>query len=86
MKKVALSMIGLLVLALFNSCASMPAQRVTLSPKSVEDLRRLQSVTTRRSRSARFLSCIKELNFEGMRQELLIPACEAAMGKLDKSK
>lgn len=83
MKKVKLMFISLSLMAL-GSCASMPAQRVTLSPKSVEDLKRLRSVTGRRSRSVRFLSCVKELNFEGIKQELIIPACEAAMGSLTK--
>ncbi len=71
--------ISLSLLALFSGCAALPAQKVALSKESVQDLRLIMAPKSKASRSARFLQCVKDLQFDGLKPELLIPVCEAAM-------
>lgn len=74
--------IALSILALLNSCAALPAQKVTLSKESVQELRLITSKPKQASRSARFLQCVRNMNYEGIKQSLLIKVCESAMGSI----
>lgn len=80
--KVKTMFISTFILTLVSSCGSLPAQKVEISQKSVEDLRLISAKKSSGSRSARFLQCVKDLSFEGIKQELLVSVCEAAMGSI----
>jgi hypothetical protein len=74
----------LLLLTLLNSCAELSVQKVSLDAKTVHALKYgIKGKGQRASRSVRFLQCVKELNFEGLKQSLIVGACEAAMGSIN---
>lgn len=81
-KKVKQMFISIFTLTLVSSCGSFPAQKVTLDDKSITAIKSGKSIIVRKSRAEKFLQCVKELNFEGMKQTLIVGACEAAMGSI----
>lgn len=83
MKKVKQMFISLFTLTLISSCGSLlPAQKVSLDAKSITAIKAVKSKSVKKSRSDRFMDCLKDLNFEGIKQTLIVGACEAAMGSI----
>ena len=68
-----------IILIIISSCGSLPAQKVTLDEKSIAAIK-FQSA--KKSRAERFINCVKDMNFEGLKQSLIVEACEAAMGSI----
>lgn len=60
-------------------CTGLIARKVDLSDKSIEALKPAKAI----SRSDKFLSCILQLNRDGIKQSLIEDLCNASYGDIE---